>query len=73
VRSLPGCGGRAIRPGPHQYDMAARVDDEAMQYRADFWPRDHGESEIFCIDYPLRRFFVVNVSFYLSNTLNVIY
>jgi len=35
--------------------MATRVDDEAMRYQADFWPRDHGKSEIFCIGYPLRR------------------
>jgi predicted phage terminase large subunit-like protein len=35
--------------------MAARVDDEAIRYQADFWPRDHGKSEIFCIAYPLRR------------------
>lgn len=38
----------------HQYDMAARVDGDSP-YQADFWPRDHGKSEIFCISYPLRR------------------
>ena len=42
-------------PGPHQYEMARRVDDPRIQYQADFWPRDHGKSEIFCISYPLRR------------------
>lgn len=46
---------RGIVPGPQQYEMAARVDDEGIQYQADFWPRDHGKSEIFCISYPLRR------------------
>lgn len=35
--------------------MAARVDNEVIQYQGDFWPRDHGKSEIFCIAYPLRR------------------
>jgi len=35
--------------------MAARVDDDFLQYEGDFWPRDHGKSEIFCIAYPLRR------------------
>lgn len=45
---------RGLDPAAHQYDMAARVDGSA-QYQADFWPRDHGKSEIFCIAYPLRR------------------
>lgn len=45
---------RDIVPGPHQYDMARRVDDESIRLQADFWPRDHGKSEIFCIAYPLR-------------------
>ncbi len=44
-----------IVPGPHQYEMAKRVDDERLQYQGDFWPRDHGKSEIFCLAYPLRR------------------
>lgn len=44
-----------IRPGTHQYQMARRVDDEGLHYQADFWPRDHGKTEIFCIAYPLRR------------------
>ncbi len=44
-----------IRPGPHQYEMAQRVDDERLQYQGDFWPRDHGKSEVFCVAYPLRR------------------
>lgn len=44
-----------VVPGAHQYDMAARVDDGGVLYQADFWPRDHGKSEIFCIAYPLRR------------------
>jgi predicted phage terminase large subunit-like protein len=35
--------------------MARRVDDEHLQYEGDFWPRDHGKSEIFCVAYPLRR------------------
>lgn len=35
--------------------MAARVDNEEILFEADFWPRDHGKSEIFCIAYPLRR------------------
>jgi predicted phage terminase large subunit-like protein len=34
--------------------MAKRVDDSTLQYQADFWPRDHGKSEIFCLAYPLR-------------------
>jgi predicted phage terminase large subunit-like protein len=46
---------RHLRPGGHQFDMARRVDDEQLHYQADFWPRDHGKSEIFCIAYPLRR------------------
>lgn len=46
---------RSVRPGPHQYDMARRVDDPEVLFQADFWPRDHGKSEIFCIAYPLRR------------------
>jgi predicted phage terminase large subunit-like protein len=45
---------RGLEPAAHQYDMAARVDAPAP-YQADFWPRDHGKSEIFCISYPLRR------------------
>jgi hypothetical protein len=44
-----------IVPRPHQYDMARRVDDDSVQMQADFWPRDHGKSEIFCIAYPLRQ------------------
>jgi len=44
-----------VVPGPHQYEMAQRVDDEHLQYQGEFWPRDHGKSEIFCIAYPLRR------------------
>lgn len=43
-----------MEPAAHQYDMARRVDGP-VQYQADFWPRDHGKSEIFCISYPLRR------------------
>lgn len=35
--------------------MAKRIDDSTLQYQGDFWPRDHGKSEIFCIAYPLRR------------------
>ncbi|RLC76907.1 MAG: hypothetical protein DRI81_09510, partial [Chloroflexi bacterium] len=42
-------------PVAHQYEMARRIDDEHLQYQGDFWPRDHGKSEIFCIAYPLRR------------------
>lgn len=34
--------------------MARRVDGQSL-YQADFWPRDHGKSEIFCLSYPLRR------------------
>lgn len=34
--------------------MAKRVDGSSL-YQADFWPRDHGKSEIFCLSYPLRR------------------
>ena len=45
---------RGLEPAAHQYDMAARIDGPAA-YQADFWPRDHGKSEIFCISYPLRR------------------
>jgi len=43
-----------VEPAAHQYDMARRVDGPS-QFQADFWPRDHGKSEIFCISYPLRR------------------
>jgi len=46
---------RGVVPGPHQYDMAQRADDASIQFQADFWPRDHGKSEVFCIGYPLRR------------------
>ena len=46
---------RDVRPGPHQYDMAKRIDNENNLYQGDWWPRDHGKSEIFCIAYPLRR------------------
>ncbi len=46
---------KGVRPGAHQYEMARRVDDEHLQYEGDFWPRDHGKSEIFCLAYPLRR------------------
>lgn len=48
------CWREGVEPAPHQYEMAARVDGLAP-YQADFWPRDHGKSEIFCISYPLRR------------------
>jgi predicted phage terminase large subunit-like protein len=34
--------------------MARRVDDAHLQYQGEFWPRDHGKSEIYCISYPLR-------------------
>lgn len=44
-----------IVPAVHQYEMARRVDDDDLPYQADFWPRDHGKSEIFCMAYPLRR------------------
>lgn len=44
-----------VTPGAHQYEMAARIDDERLRYQGDFWPRDHGKSEIFCVAYPLRR------------------
>ena len=47
------CWRTGVSPAPHQYDMAARVDGPSL-YQADFWPRDHGKSEIFCISYPLR-------------------
>lgn len=43
-----------VVPGAHQYEMARRVDDWTLKYEGEFWPRDHGKSEIFCIDYPLR-------------------
>lgn len=48
------CWRDGVEPAPHQYDMARRIDGPS-QYQADFWPRDHGKSEIFCISYPLRR------------------
>lgn len=47
------CWRTGVDPAAHQYDMAARVDGPGL-YQADFWPRDHGKSEIFCISYPLR-------------------
>lgn len=43
-----------VTPAAHQFEMARRADDEHLQYQGDFWPRDHGKSEIFCIAYPLR-------------------
>lgn len=48
------CWREGVDPAAHQYDMARRIDGPS-QYQADFWPRDHGKSEIFCISYPLRR------------------
>lgn len=48
------CWRPGVDPGPHQYEMARRVDGSSL-YQADFWPRDHGKSEIFCLSYPLRR------------------
>jgi phage terminase large subunit-like protein len=46
---------RGITPGPQQWQMAARGDDESILYQADFWPRDHGKTEIFVHDLPLRK------------------
>lgn len=46
---------RSIVPGPQQWDMAARCDDERLLYQADIWPRDHGKTEIFVNSLPLRR------------------
>lgn len=34
--------------------MGRRIDDSTLQYQGEFWPRDHGKTEIFCIAYPLR-------------------
>lgn len=48
------CWREGVDPAAHQFEMAVRVDGSS-QYQADFWPRDHGKSEIFCISYPLRR------------------
>lgn len=48
------CWREGVEPAAHQYDMAERIDGDSA-YQADFWPRDHGKSEIFCISYPLRR------------------
>lgn len=48
------CWRHGVNPARHQYEMAERVDGPSL-YQADFWPRDHGKSEIFCITYPLRR------------------
>jgi phage terminase large subunit-like protein len=45
---------RKIEPGPQQLEMAARCDDTRIKYQADFWPRDHGKTEIFVNSYPLR-------------------
>jgi len=45
---------RGINPGPQQYEMAARCDNDRLKYQADFWPRDHGKTEIFVNDLPLR-------------------
>jgi len=45
---------RGIVPGPQQWEMAARCDDPDIKYQADFWPRDHGKTEIFVNDLPLR-------------------
>lgn len=46
---------RGINSAPHQYEMASRVDDGGILYQADFWPRDHGKTEVFAVGYPLRR------------------
>jgi len=43
-----------MAPAAHQYEMARRFDGPT-RYQADFWPRDHGKSTIFCIAGPLRR------------------
>ena len=48
------CWREGVDPAAHQYEMARRIDSPSP-YQADFWPRDHGKSEIFCLSYPLRR------------------
>lgn len=45
---------RGVIPGPQQWEMAARCDDDGIKYQADFWPRDHGKTEIFVNALPLR-------------------
>src|SRR5262245_45913030 len=45
---------RKITPGPQQLEMAARCDEDRIKYQADFWPRDHGKTEIFVNSFPLR-------------------
>lgn len=46
---------RGIVPGPQQWDMATRCDDESLLYQADFEPRDHGKTEVYVNSGPLRR------------------
>lgn len=46
---------RGITPGPQQYEMSARFDDSRLKYQLDLWPRDHGKTEVYCIDGPLRQ------------------
>jgi len=46
---------RDFVPGPQQYEMAARCDNDLIGNQSDFWPRDHGKTEVFVVGYPLRR------------------
>jgi len=43
-----------VDPARHQMEMAKRADSDYL-YQADFWPRDHGKSEIFCLSSLVRR------------------
>ena len=45
---------RHIIPGPQQWQMATRCDDDSILYQFDAWPRDHGKTEIFVNSLPLR-------------------
>jgi phage terminase large subunit-like protein len=46
---------RKVTPGPQQVEMAARFDDSRLKYQLDLWPRDHGKTQIYCLDGPLRE------------------
>lgn len=46
---------RGIVPGPQQWDMATRCDDESLLYNFDAEPRDHGKTEVYINSGPLRR------------------
>lgn len=46
---------KGINPFACQFQMAERADDDSIKFQAEFWPRDHGKTEIFTIGLVLRR------------------